>query len=177
MSLFKAVRRLIISFSEISSFLSLCGTVVGCVCLLLMMSLITVDVVGRNLFNSPMLGIDHVTAYLLVALVFMGLGYTFKKDAHIKVDVITRKLPQKINQRLELGVHVAGMAGSAVILWHSLRMVYASYTMGTKLISGAFQIPAYLIQLFVPLGFALLFLQIIVGFLNKVVKTEREPSA
>jgi len=107
----------------------------------------------------------------------MGWGYAFEKDAHIKVDVITRKLPLKINQRLELGVYIAGMIGSAVILWHSLRMVYASYTMGTKLISGAFEIPAYLIQLFVPLGFALLFLQIIVGFLNKVAKTNKDASA
>lgn len=177
MSLLKAVRRLTISFSEISSFLALSGTIVGCVCLLLMMSLITVDVVGRNLFNSPILGIDHVTAYLLVALVFMGLGYAFKKDAHIKVDVITRQLPEKFNQRLELGVYIAGMTGAAVIFWHSLRMVLTSYRMGTNLVSGAFQIPAYLIQLFVPLGFALLFLQIIVGFLNKLGRTNREASA
>lgn len=152
----------------LNSWFAFAGALVGSISLLIMMSLITIDVLSRNLFNSPILGIDHITAYLLVVIVFMGLGYAFEKGSHIKVDVITLRLSQMVNRRLEFGVYVVGIIGTAVILWHSWWMVFSAYKMGTNLISGAFEIPAYIPQLFVPLGFSLLFLQLVAEFIGKI---------
>ena len=144
------------------------GAILGCVSLLVMTLFITVDVLGRYLFNSPMLGVDHISAYLLVVLVFTGFAYAFKTEAHIKVDVITSRLPKMIEQRLELGVYVVGIIGTAVIFWHGLRMALTSFKMGTRFFPGAFQVPAFIVQVFVPIGFGLLFLQMIIGFIGKM---------
>jgi len=168
MRFMKNLRSFIKSVPAVSGWLAYSGAIISCVCVLIMMFLITVDVLGRYLFNSPILGIDHISAYLLVALVFMGFAYAFKTEAHIKVDVITSRLPKMTEQRLELGVYIVGIMGTAIIFWHGLRMVLTSYKMGTKFYPGAFQVPAFIIQLFVPLGFGLLFLQMIIGLISKM---------
>ncbi len=154
--------------SAVSGWLGAGGAVLGCIALLIMMSLITLDVLGRYLFNSPILGIDHISAYLLVVLVFTGLSYAFKTDAHIRVDVLTSRLSKTTDRRLEVGVYIVGIIGAAVMFWHSLRMVMTSFRLGTRLFPGAFEIPAYVPQLFVPLGFGLLVLPMIISFLTKV---------
>jgi TRAP-type transport system small permease protein len=161
-------RSLLDAVHAISSWLATGGAILGCVALLIMMVLITIDVLGRYIFNSPILGIDHISAYLLVVLVFTGLSYAFKTDAHIRVDVFTSRLSKTVDRRLEIGVYVIGIIGAAVIFWHSLRMVLTSLRLGTRLFPGAFEIPACIPQLFVPLGFGLLVLQMIISFIAKV---------
>lgn len=59
-----------------------------------MMVLIVSDAIGRA-FNYPMPGAWEITGeYLMVAIVFLGLGFTQRAGRHIKVELFNRWIPQ-----------------------------------------------------------------------------------
>jgi TRAP-type C4-dicarboxylate transport system permease small subunit len=70
--------------------------------LVLALMLLTVaHIVGRYVFDFPMLGVVEVSGLMVITLVFFAAPYDFFIDRHIAVDVIVRRLPPK----LRLGVN------------------------------------------------------------------------
>ena len=82
--------------------LSRLSLIIGGAALIMMVSLIFVEVVSRYIFSHSLGVADEFGAYLLVALSFMGLAYVIKKDAHIKVQVITSRLPSRASDWLRM---------------------------------------------------------------------------
>ena len=65
--------------------------------LVLFMALaIGVDVFLRYVFNAPTIWINEASRYALLMVTFLGLAYTRKLDAHIRVDFITSRLPKRL---------------------------------------------------------------------------------
>ena len=80
---------------------------VGTLCLMLgyialasMTGLIFVEVIGRYIFNHSFGVSEEISGYLLVVLIFLGLGYVASKDAHIKVQIVTSRLSPPTYNRL-----------------------------------------------------------------------------
>jgi TRAP-type transport system small permease protein len=68
--------------------------------LLMMMALITFDVIGRNLINSPLKGAYELTELNSALLVFFALAMTHKVGEHIKIDFLTDRLKEGTRNRL-----------------------------------------------------------------------------
>lgn len=63
----------------------------------LMMFLISVDALARYLLNSPIVGTYEITEdYLMVALVFLALSYTYTQGGHVRVTLFLRFVPPSI---------------------------------------------------------------------------------
>lgn len=62
-------------------------TVVGALCLLGIMLIVTAGVVMRYLFNTPLLGVNEIVQLTAVALVMSALPYCTAKGDHVAVDV------------------------------------------------------------------------------------------
>ena len=82
--------------------LSRLSLIIGGAALIMMVALIFVEVVSRYIFSHSLGVADEFGAYLLVVLSFMGLAYVIKKDAHIKVQVITSRLPSRASDWLRM---------------------------------------------------------------------------
>src|SRR5690625_5307593 len=64
--------------------------------LLFIMTIITLDVLGRNLFNKPLKGTYEMTELGAALLVFLALAITHRKDEHITIDFVVDLLPAKV---------------------------------------------------------------------------------
>lgn len=67
-----------------------------------MMALIFVDVIGRYVFNSPVLGAYEVIQYLMASVIFSGVPIVTANRQHITVGVLDPVLGDRSRWALEL---------------------------------------------------------------------------
>src|SRR5690606_30654588 len=64
--------------------------------LIFIMSIITFDVLGRNLLNKPLKGTYEMTELGAALLVFFALAITHRKDDHITIDFFVERFSEKV---------------------------------------------------------------------------------
>ncbi|MDX5361551.1 MAG: TRAP transporter small permease [Alphaproteobacteria bacterium] len=126
------------------------------IALLLMMVQINLDVAGRYLLNEPLPGTTEiVTAYLMVAIVFLPLARVEMADAHISVDLIAQFLPVKAQLRLQALACAAGAAFFGLLTASSWQSAMGKYRIG-EYVMGEFSVVVWPSRFFVPLGCGLM---------------------
>jgi C4-dicarboxylate transporter DctQ subunit len=88
----------------------------GVLCALAMMVLVTGDVIARYGFNSPTTWADEMASYLLIAIVFLGLAQNLRQGSHIRIDVLTSRLPGAARRVFEVFAYAAGVVFSVVLV-------------------------------------------------------------
>ena len=61
----------------------------------LMMLLVAVEVFMRYVLHNPAMVADEFSAYMLVALSYLGLAYTWKQGGHVRITLLVSRLPAK----------------------------------------------------------------------------------
>ena len=85
-----------------------------------MMVHITIDVIGRVVFNNPFdATIEVGSAYYMVAVSFLPLAYISRHEGQIIVELFTRKLRKRPMLRLELLVNVVTLAYLLLFAWQT----------------------------------------------------------
>ncbi|MDQ6434892.1 TRAP transporter small permease [Mesorhizobium sp. LHD-90] len=84
--------------------------VIGGILICLAACLVTVSVVGRWLFNSPVTADYEMVEIGVGVAVFAFLGYTQARSGHIAVDTFTSRLPARLNAVID-GVWDLVLAG------------------------------------------------------------------
>ncbi len=115
-----------------------------------MMLLTTADVIGRYFFNSPVLGAYEITEYLMLIMVFAFLALAQREKAHINVDIVFMRLPEKAQAVLERFNHLVCLGMLILLTWrgvhHSVDLVH-SHEESTLL-----KIPDYPFSIFLVIG-------------------------
>lgn len=137
------------------------------VCLAAVGLLVNVAVVMRYVFNAPFHFTEEISGYLVVAIVFLGLADTLRAEKHIRIDVVFVHLPRGIRNTLQIISFVLGLIFAIVFAWFTGHTVLTSYEIGMTSY-GLWQVPLYLPQIFMPIGLALLALQIIISLVRKI---------
>jgi TRAP-type C4-dicarboxylate transport system permease small subunit len=65
------------------------------IALLLMAFLTTIDVIGRYVFLSPIMGNSEIQEVMMVIVIFLGAGYATLKARHANADIIVARLSKK----------------------------------------------------------------------------------
>ncbi|ASM74384.1 MULTISPECIES: TRAP transporter small permease [Roseobacteraceae] len=79
------------------SSLAKASSLIGTICVILMMLHVTADVIGRYFFNAPLPGTIVVVAnYYMIVLVFIAIGVAEEKQAHISVEFVTDMMPKRV---------------------------------------------------------------------------------
>lgn len=95
-------------------------TALAAVCALIlftMMSLTLIDVVGRYVFNSPLVGATELTELLLVGVVFLGLPAVTLDRGHVAVNLLSDRLPARLRPVREFAVSIVVAALLCAIAW------------------------------------------------------------
>jgi len=110
---------------------------VGSAALLLMMSVVFVDVIGRNLFNMPLPWGTELLEVVVAVMVFALYPVLALRASHITVDLITvRPSLQRVQRSVACAV---GAVLFAVIAWCTARQAIRSASYGDA--SALLQIP------------------------------------
>lgn len=104
---------------------------IGCLATLAMMLVVSVDAIGRYLFNEPLgFTYDLVARYLLVAAMMLTLSETLRHGGHINVGVFAAAVPRRARQLL-LGVSlILASALAAGVAYETTFVSYDSWKKG-----------------------------------------------
>jgi TRAP-type C4-dicarboxylate transport system permease small subunit len=129
------------------------STVAG-LAVLVIVALITYDVLMRYFLNEPQLFVDEVASFLQVLVIFGGLAYTFRTGGHVRVDLLTARLPGRARARLRVGGLVLSLGFLGVVMWTTAQSALTAYRYGR--VSTVMLYPLWAPMLLIPLGLALL---------------------
>jgi C4-dicarboxylate transporter DctQ subunit len=140
------------------------GSVLGGIFTGVMTFTVTYAVVLRYAFNQPIGWSEEVSTYLMIWAAFLGAAYALKEDAHIGVDLLLSKLPERIKPFFLLFHCVIGLIFCSILFYKGVELVQFSINLNNR--SIAFDFPLFVPQLAVPVGSAMLIFQ----FLAKAAK-------
>jgi len=128
----------------------LTGVAVGL--LVPMMFLVTGDVIGRYVFNSPIPAVFEINShFLMVLVVFFPLAYVHQRKEHVFVNLFTEGLPPKGKAFLEGASAVLGLVLYGLIGWYGLQKAILS-TRLLEFIPGVVNVPVWLSKWIIPIG-------------------------
>ena len=157
----RAVDRLSVGLSRASA-----------VVLMLMMALIVLEVCLREIAGTSTKIAHEFSGYMLVAVAVWSAAEVMSSDKHISVSVVTERLqpgPKGVLRRVS---HVLTLVLAAILFVASTGLVLHSIRTGT-VTGGLYQIPAFIPQLAIAVGFFFLLLQLCVNTLRLFWGTER----
>ena len=129
------------------------STLAGLAVLAIVM-LITYDVAMRYLFEQPQLFVDEVASFLELFVIFGGLAYTFRSGGHVRVDLLTGRLPGRARARLRVAGLVLGLVFLGIVIWTTAQSALTAYRYGR--VSAVMLYPLWAPMALIPLGLALL---------------------
>ncbi len=94
---------------------------ISAILLFMMMLLTLLDVFGRYLFNSPIMGAYEITELMLVILIFAGIPLASANDEHIAVDLIDGVMPPFIVKVRDILISLTMsvvMGALSISVWH-----------------------------------------------------------
>lgn len=124
------------------------------VAVLAIVALITYDVAMRFFFEEPQLFVDEVASFLELFVIFGGLAYTFRTGGHVRVDLVTGRLPGRTRAWLRVTGLVLGVVFLAVVIWTTAQSALTASRYGR--VSAVMLYPLWAPMALIPLGLALL---------------------
>jgi TRAP-type mannitol/chloroaromatic compound transport system permease small subunit len=137
----------------------------ACYLVFIIMTITTIDVTARYVFNRPLLW-GWLTNRLLFGVFILFAGaYTLYKGEHIRIEIIYDYFPPRL-KAVARWISLAAMtAFLGVLVWQTSWMGWNSL-MNNERAAGAFRIPLYPFKLLIPVV-ALLFLLQGISFFRK----------
>jgi len=109
---------------------------------------LTLQIIMRYIFNSPLVWSEEFARYTYIWICFIGVGYGVRKDLHIKMEAFLSLFPPKVQNYVEIATTVTIMVFVASIIPSGIK-----YTLAISHIpSPAMEIPMSLVSVSVPLG-------------------------
>ena len=139
-----------------------------------MIVLITLQVISRRFMAAPMVVADELSGYLLVITTFSALGYALLHGDHIQVTLVTDSLSARVRGWLRVAWCVAGLPFVALLVWRTTDLALDSFRTGSFSVSAT-NFVLWPFQAFIPLGFAVLFVQMAAQLLEALQLAWRGP--
>jgi TRAP-type mannitol/chloroaromatic compound transport system permease small subunit len=139
-----------------------------------MVFVVCYEVFLRKLFNLPTVWAFETTIYLYGLHYMMAMGVTMLYDKHIRIDIITLQLPQKIQLILRLVTFwIIFVPFVGAMLYAGVEYAATSW-MQWEHSWSAWKPPLYPFKTVIPVSLALLFIQGFANFIREFYKLKGE---
>ena len=146
--------------------LQACG-VLSAVSIFIMLVLVVANVIGRYLFNAPITGAFEITESLLVVSIMLGLALTQYYDGHIRVTILTRRMPARWARLAKIATLLLGALFFAWCAYATWKFALESYSFKEQE-WGTITFPLYPFKFVVFLGVVLLAVQFFLDMINEI---------
>ena len=135
-----------------------------------MICLTVVDVVGRYLFNSPILGAFEITEFLVLMIVFSFLGFAQAKKSHVTVDLFFNRFPRKTRTVISIFNYAICIFIFLIIAWMGFERAVESLHNGEKPLNLA--IPNFPFVFFLSFGAAITCIEFLRDIIRELNETD-----
>ena len=139
---------------------------VACIFLCVLTGLVAVAVICRYVFNAPVSFAEEISQYMMVGIVFLGLGYVMQKDRHIRVELIYDLVPAGIKTALAVIIEVATLVYAVLMTGASVSLFWCYLERGSRAFT-ILETPLMYPALLLVVGSGLLTLQIVSQVLRR----------
>lgn len=149
---------------------------IGAGVLMAMMLLVVVDVILRNVLNSPILGSYEIVQYMMVVMVFFFFAHAQAQKANVRVTMLVAKLPVRVRTSIEAVCYLVATVYFAAITIQMAREGYAAFLRGD--LSPTLFLPHYLFVFMTVVGAGFMSLVLLIDFftsLDAAIKGEILP--
>ncbi|MDD2499010.1 MAG: TRAP transporter small permease [Desulfitobacteriaceae bacterium] len=146
---------------------------IGMICLFAIMVVVSVDGLGRSLFDSPITGAYVlVEKYLMVAMIFPVIGFTWAKKGHIGVNIFYDKMPKWVQNIAYLITILFGLSLFALIGFTGYETTIKALV-GNQVTSGLIRWPLWLAYIWMPIGCAVFCARLIIEFVECIIQINK----
>jgi TRAP-type C4-dicarboxylate transport system permease small subunit len=131
----------------------------GGMVIVIMMVMITVEAVGRK-FGMPVPGGLELSEAMMVAIVYLSLMAVQRHRENVSVSIATQRLSRRTTALLDTLGAVMALALMAIFAWIGFGKAMDAYSIREYRVA-AINVPIWPFRFFVPLGLALLCIQLI----------------
>lgn len=153
-------------------------TLVAAVCIFGLMFLGIAQVLGRQLFDRPVVGYIDFVELSIATFAFMGIAYCQRVGGHVRMDLFVNMAKGRMHWLLELFGILLPLGLIGVLIYYGWDHFVRAYDSGDSTID--IQLPVWPSKLLAPVSFSLLFLRLLVqlfGYLRLLLHPESEPVA
>lgn len=135
--------------------------------------LITIGSVGRYVFSYNIMGVDELSAYMLVTVTYVGLAYTLREKAHISINIVIDKLGEPIVAKLRVFRDVTTLVMALIFSKYAVDAFIESFTGGERALT-MLQTPMWIPRSIICIGWFLFLLSLIRVLLEDIRKVKSD---
>ena len=121
--------------------------------LLFMVLMAVLQIVLRNFFGTSLVWIEPFLQNAVLWIGLLGAMIASRRDEHIRIDIASQFLPKKYHRWLAVFVDAFTVGICGLVAWHSVFFVYDEMQYGS---AGFAEIPSWVLQAIIPVGFTLI---------------------
>jgi TRAP-type mannitol/chloroaromatic compound transport system permease small subunit len=128
----------------------------------------TINAIIRKVFNVSSNSWLEMQWYLFGAVFMLGAGYTFLKNEHIRIDVVTSHFAKRTRDWIDVFGHIFFLIPFCwIMIWHGWPFFYRSFAINEQSMNAG-GLTVWPAKILVPLGFVLLLLQAFSELIKRV---------
>jgi TRAP-type C4-dicarboxylate transport system permease small subunit len=148
-------------------------SLLGMATLFALVLIVCVDVVGRYGFRNALAGTTDIIVLMMVIIVFPGLAYCASEDGNVRVDVLLRLFPKRLQAVLNIFGFFASMFIVALISWQLWARAWKYIYSPPGLMTTYFQWPLAPFIFLASFACAILFLELTVRFIHSILRIKK----
>ena len=132
-----------------------------------MMTITVLEVLARALFQKSVPGSYEYVSLMFVYLIYLGLGFSQRRDAHITVGILYDNVPRSARKAIQSIYLIVAFLFFAVLTWTSAVSAWSAYAMGDTVL-GIIEVKTWWARAGIPVGLALFSLRFLIQFVQLI---------
>jgi TRAP-type C4-dicarboxylate transport system permease small subunit len=137
---------------------------------ILMVFLSFLQVILRNIFSTGIPGTDELLRHLVFWTGLVGASLLTKEGRHIKIDVLAKALPERLEGFRVLIVNLVSAGVSIILFRTSLTFMGIERDFGESATLFIFHIPIWILQIVMPIIFCMMSFRFLLKVLDRTLE-------